>query len=165
MLSLFKKTKTHSSVKENVAQERLANSIVSACLRFQQRWADFMQHHTERFSRNGKFIVLSLFCLTAGSLSIYLIASSVVKRKASSFTVIHLKKPPYTVRSGDENTKASVIVSKAEYEKIQRFGFYMDSLARSPSGKELHDSILIHRPGLMDSILLIENIYQSQIKK
>ena len=165
MLSLFTKRKTQSPVKENPAQERLASSIVSACIRFQQRWADFMQCHTERLSRNGKLIVLSLFCLTAGSLSIYLIASSVTSRKASSFAVIHLKKLPYTVKSGDENTKALVIVSKAEYERIQRFRFYMDSLARSPSGKQLHDSILIHRPGLMDSILLIENIYQSQIKK
>lgn len=165
MLSLFRKGKTQTSVKENAAQEKLASSIVSACIRFQQRWADFMQCHTERLSRNGKLIVLSLFCLTAGSLSIYLIASSVTSHKASSFTVIHFKKYPYAAKSGDENTKALVIVSKAEYEKIQRFKFYMDSLARSPSGKRLHDSIIIHRPGLMDSILLIEKIYQSQRSK
>ena len=165
MLSLFTKRKTQSPVKENPAQERLASSIVSACISLQQKWADFMQRHTERLSRKGKLVILSLFCMIAASLSIYLIASSVTSRKASSFAVIHLKKLPYTVKSGDENTKALVIVSKAEYERIQRFRFYMDSLARSPSGKQLHDSILIHRPGLMDSILLIENIYQSQIKK
>lgn len=161
MLSLFRKRKTQTSVKENPAQERFANSIVSACIRFQQRWADFMQFHTERLSRKGKLIILSLFCVIAGSLSVYLIWSSVMSRKAS-FTVIHLKKSPYAVKSGDENTKTLVIVSKAEYEKIQRFRFYMDSLARSPSGKLLHDSILSQRPGLMDSILLIEKIYQSQ---
>lgn len=165
MLSLFRKRKTQSSVKENAAQERLANNIVSACIRFQQRWADFMQHHTERLSRNGKLIILSLFCLTAGSLSVYFIVSSVMSRKASSITVIHFKQPPYAVKSGDENTKALVIVSEAEYTKILRFKLYMDSLARSPSGKELYESILSERPGLMDSVLLIEKIYQSQNKK
>jgi len=165
MLSLFRKRKTQSSVKVNVAQERLANNIVSACIRFQQRWANFMQCHTERLSRNGKLIILSLFCVTAGSVSIYLIASSVTSHKASSFTVIHLKRTPYAVTAGDENTKALVIVSKAEYERIQRFRFYMDSLARSPSGKKVHDIIPIQRPGLMDSVLLIEKIYQSQYKK
>lgn len=165
MLPLFRKKKNHSSIKENAAQERLASSIVSACIRFQQRWADFMQHHTERLSRNGKLIILSLFCLTAGSLSIYFIATSMMSRKAPSFTVTHLKKPLSADKSGDENTKALLIVSKDEYEKIQRFRFYMDSLARSPSGKRLYDSILSQRPGLMDSILLIENIYQSQIKR
>ena len=165
MLSLFRKRKTQSSVKENAAQERLANHIVSACIRFQQRWADFMQRHTERLSHNAKLIVLSLFFLTAGSLSVYLIASSMMRRKTPSINVTHFKQPPYTVKSGDENTKALMMVSKAEHEKIQHFRIYMDSLARSPSGKKLLDSILSQRPGLMDSILLIENIYQSQIKK
>jgi hypothetical protein len=162
MLSLFRKKKAQGSLKERAAQERLANNIVSAGIRFQQRWADLMQHNTERLSRNGKLITLSLFCLITGSLSIYFIWSSVTSHKASSITVIHLKKPPYALKSGDENTKALVIVSKAEYEKIQCFRFYIDSLARSPSGKQLYDSILSSRPGLMDSIFLIENIYQSQ---
>lgn len=165
MLLLFGKRKTQSSIKGNAAQERLANNIVAACIRLQQRWADFMQRYTERLSRNGKLILLSSFCLTAGSLSIYFIASSVTSRKASSFTVIHLKKPPYAINSADENTKSMVVVSKAEHEKIQHFRFYMDSLARSPSGKELYNSIISRRPGLMDSILLVENIYQSQSKK
>jgi hypothetical protein len=165
MLSLFRKKKAYAQLKGNAAQERLANNIVSACIRFQQGWANFMQRHTERLSRKGKLIALSLFCMITGSLSIYLIAGSVSSHKTSSLTVIHLKKPPYALKSGDENTKALVIVSKAEYDKIQRFRFYMDSLARSPSDKQLYDSILSRRPGLMDSILLIENIYQSQNKK
>ncbi len=114
MLSLFRKRKTHSSVTENVAQERLANNIVSVCIRLQQRWADFMQRHTERFSRNGKLIILSLFCVTAAGISIYFIASNVTSHKASSFTVIHLKKPTYAVKLGDENTKALVLVIKVE---------------------------------------------------
>lgn len=165
MLSLFRKNKTHGSSTENEAQERLANDIVSACFRFQRKWADFMQRHTERFSRNGKLVILSLFCVVAASLSIYLIASGVTSREASSFTVIHFKKPRYAVKTGDENTKALVIVSNDEYKKIQRFRLYMDSLARSPSGKKLHDSILRQRPGLIDSILLTEKINQSQNKK
>lgn len=166
MLVIFNKKKNPGSIKENAAQERLANSIVSACMRFQQGWADFMQRYTERLSRNAKLIVLSLFCLTTGSLSLYLIGSSVVSRKASSISVIHLTKPPYAGKlSGDENTKALAMVSKAEYEKIQRFMFYMDSLARSPSGKQLHNRILTQRPGLIDSIMILEKIYQSQIKK
>jgi hypothetical protein len=165
MLSLFRKKKPYGLLKENAAQERFANNIVSACIRFQQRWADFMQRHTERLSRNGKLITLSLFCLTTGSLSIYLIASSVTMGKGSVFTVIHLKKLPNAIKSGDENTKASLIATKDGFERIQRFRLYMDSLAGSPSGKKLYDSILGQRPGLMDSLFLIEKIYQSHNKK
>lgn len=165
MLSSFRKRKPGGTVKENVAQNRFAIRIVSACIRLQQRWANFMGHHTERLSRSGKLIALTLFCLTAGSLSIYFIANSLMSRKASSFTVTHLTKPPYADKAGDENTKTFEIVSKSEYEKIQRFRYYMDSLVRSPSGKRLYDSILTNRPGLIDSILVLEKIYQSQNKK
>lgn len=162
MLSLFRKKKTPGLPIENVAQEKLANNIVSACFRFQRKWADFMQRHTERLSRKGKLNILCLFCVAAASLSIYFIASSVTHRKASSFTVIHLKKPPYAVNAGDEKTKALVIISEDEYKKIHRFRNYMDSLARSPSGKQLYESILSQRPGLMDSIMIIEELYKAK---
>ncbi len=165
MLSLFKKRKTHVAVKKNAAQEKVANSIVTACIRMQKKWADFMQHYTERLSRNGKLIMFCVFCLLGGSLSLYLIASSIMRGSASSFTITHFKATPFKGKSGDENTKAFVIVTKAEYEKIQHFRFYMDSLASSTPGKKVYDSILNQRPGLMDSVLLIENIYQSQNKK
>ncbi len=165
MLSLFRKKKVQVSFKENEEQEKVANSIVPACLRIQKKWADFMQHYTERLSRNGKLIMFCVFCLLGGSLSLYLIASSIMRSSASSFTITHFKATPFKGKSGDENTKALVIVTKAEYEKIQHFRFYMDSLASSTSGKKVYDSILNQRPGLMDSILLIENIYQSQNKK
>jgi hypothetical protein len=41
----------------------------------------------------------------------------------------------------------------------------MDSLARSPSGKNLYDSITSQRPGLMDSVRFIEQLYRGEIKK
>ena len=81
------------------------------------------------------------------------------------FHVIQVKSPRHIGKSGDEKTKATVIITKEEYDKIQRFRKYMDSLPRSLSGKKLYESILINRPRLMDSIILIENIYQSQTKK
>ena len=148
----------------NAARERAANRIVTVCVHLLQRWADFMQRFTERLSRNGKLIILSLFCMTAGSLSLYLIVSSVISRKASSFNVSHLKIPSYVDKSGDENAKAVVTITKNEFEKIQRFRIYMDSLARSPSGRKVHDSILNQRPHLMDSIFFLLSIYQSQSK-
>ncbi len=59
----------------------------------------------------------------------------------------------------------AVTISEGENEKMQNFRNHMDSLAKTPSGKKMYDAILIDRPGLMDSVILIENIYQSQINK
>lgn len=165
MFSLLIKKKLKDTSNRNAGQERVANCIESVCIRLQQRWAHFMQRQTERLSPSEKLIILSLFCLTTASLSLYLIASSVSGRREYSFTVTHLKRSPFAGMSGNENIKAIGIVTKAEYEKIHRFGIYMDSLARSTSGKKHYDSILTKSPGLMDSVILVENIYQSQIKK
>jgi len=164
MFSLFIKKKLKDTGTKNAARERAVNRIVTVCIHLLQRWADFMQRFTEHLSRNGKLIILSLFCLTAGSLSLFLIVRSVQGRKVSSFNVSHLKTPPYVGKSGDENTKAVVTVTQTEYEKFQRFRIYMDSLVKSPSGKKVHDSILYQRPHLMDSIFFLVRIYQSQSK-
>lgn len=50
-------------------------------------------------------------------------------------------------------------MSKENYLKVHLFKEYMDSLARSATGKAVYDSILISRPGLMDSVRFIENNY------
>lgn len=165
MLSLFRNKKKQKAVLENTAQDRIAKNVVGKLLRLQQRWATFMERHTERLSVKWKLIVLFFFCLCSGGLSILFIARSLMNNHATSFHVTQVKIPQHIGKSGDEKTKAVTVVTKEEYDKIQHFRKYMDSLARSPSGKKLYDNILTARPGLMDSIILIENIYQSQNKK
>ena len=165
MLPFLRKRKLPANVTENAAQDKLADRIVSACIRRQQKWADFMQRRTERLSDDGKCIVLLLFCLMAGSLSIYLVANSFLERRQSRFHIIQLSKLPITAKGGDENTKASKLISKEDYQNIQRFRHFMDSLAGSQTGRRVYDSILIHRSGLMDSLFLIEKLYQLQNDK
>ncbi len=165
MLSLFRNKKKQKAILENTAQDRIAKNVVGKLLRLQERWAAFMYRHTERLSVKWKLIVLFFFCLCYGGLSILFIARSLMNNRATSFYVTQGKIPQHIGKSGDEKTKVITIVTKEEYVKIQHFRKYMDSLAKSPSGKKLYDVILINRPGLMDSIILIENIYQSQNKK
>ncbi len=165
MLSLFRKNKKQKAVIENTAQDRMAKNIVGKLLRFQQRWAAFMQCHTERLSVKWKVIILFLFCLYSGWLSILFIADSLSNTAAVSIHVIQVKTPQHIGKCVDEKNSAITIVSEGENEKMRDFQNYMDSLARSPSGKTIYDDILIDRPGLMDSVILIENIYQSQINK
>lgn len=164
MLSLFKNKKKTPSAAGNAAQDRMAKNIVVWCIRQQQRWAAFMQRQMECLSGRGKLIALFLFCLVAGSLSIYLIVSSLSGKSSASVSVSRIKAPLHTGKTGDENTRSAIVITKQEYQRIERFRHYMDSLARSPSGKPLYDSILKQRPGLMDSVAFIENLYQSQTK-
>lgn len=163
MLSLFKNKK--ETVRDNVIQDRVAKNIVTWCIHWQQRWASFMQKQTERLSGNGKMIMLSLFCLITGSLSIYLFTSNLLGKPSAAIPVIRIKTALSSGKSGDENTRSIISITKHEYQRIKSFSDYMDSLARSPSGKLVYQAIIAHRLGLMDSIALVEKIYLSQSKK
>ncbi|MBF9252129.1 hypothetical protein I2I11_02375 [Pontibacter sp. 172403-2] len=165
MSFFFRNKKSPSSLVPNDAQDRIAKSIVNHCLQWQRKWADWMQDRTERLSGKGKIIALLLFCLLVGGYSIYLITISFTSKQNYSLSVTSIKKPQYAGRSGEERIAASSAISKEDYLKVYHFKEYMDSLARSPTGKAVYDSILISRPGLMDSVRFIENSYQSQFKK
>jgi hypothetical protein len=43
-----------------------------------------------------------------------------------------------------------------EMDRIKRFARYLDSLQASPSGKARYDSLVRLRPGLIDSLKLIQ---------
>jgi hypothetical protein len=165
MFSLFRNKEKQKRAFDNDARDSIAKIIVVNCISLQQRWAAYMQRHSERLPGKWKFIMLSFFCLSAGGCSLLLIAGSLLTNRAVSFPVTQVKRSLHIAQSGDEKTKAITIVTKEEYEKIHRFRHYMDSLSKNPAGEKCHDNILIDRPGLMDSVILIENIYQSQTKK
>lgn len=165
MFSLFKYKEKQKHAFESDARDRIAKNIVVKCIGAQQRWAAYMQRYTERLPGKWKVIVLSFFCLSAGGFNLLIITRSLLENDAISFPVTHFKAGLYLAKSGDKKTKAVAIVTKEEYEKIQHFRHYMDSLSKNPANKKRYDNILIDRPGLMDSLILIENIYQLQTKK
>lgn len=55
-------------------------------------------------------------------------------------------------------------IGQEEYRRIQDFKKYMDSIASTPSGRKIFDSIITARPGLIDSILISGYLFQSQTK-
>lgn len=165
MPSIFRNKKKTKPVVLNNARERIAKSIVDYCLQWQRRLADWMQDKTERLSGKGKIIALLIFCLLAGSYSIYLATAGLIGKQNFTLSVISIKKPRYILWSGEERIRTASDISREDYLRIQLFKEYMDSLASSPAGKAVYDSILNSRPGLLDSVRFIENSYQSQIKK
>lgn len=137
----------------------LSRGVKAGYQRIQGGWANWMMKRTANFSRPTWFVLLILFVLITGTYSIYLAVSAFTGKKGNSIAITPIKKPKHATETGEANAGPAV-VSEAEYNRIKRFRLYMDSLARSPSGKHLYDSINHHRPGLMDSVRFIENYYQ-----
>jgi hypothetical protein len=158
-----KKKKTEETT---TAKDKLATGIASAFLRVQRGFASFMNRKTEKLTMKGQKVFLIGVCLLFGGLSLYTLIAGLTSKNGRSIlqrpASIHV--PKHFDRSGDEDSKSSIVITESEMDKIHRFERYMDSLSKTKNGKIIHDSILDTRPGLMDSIKMIETIYQSQKK-
>ncbi|WP_423147051.1 hypothetical protein [Rubrolithibacter danxiaensis] len=156
---------SEKSVSKDQTLNQNSNCTVASCIHFQAKLAARMQRRSDQFSLKIKTVTLLLFCLLASSFSIYLIANNLLSNQADNvLKVTPINYPRYTKLSRAQNTAASIVINQAEYQKIHEFRRYIDSLANTASGKRFLDSILKQRPGLMDSIEFLENIYQSQNK-
>ncbi len=129
----------------------------------QDKWAGWMSRRTAHFSRKTWLLLLLLFVLCMGTSSTYLAIHSLIAKASQPLQVTPIIRPKHITETGEVTTSSSQIPD-AEYNHIKRFRLYMDSLARSPGGKWMYDSITLHRPGLMDSVRFIENYYQ-QLKQ
>lgn len=156
---LFKRKRKEDT---QVTENSIAKGAASFYLRLQTRWAKWMEKRTGSFSRGNWTLLLILFVMLTGGYDAYLLVSSFTAKAGKAFTITPIRKPRHLNETGDAKADA-VPVSETEYRRIHNFRMYMDSLARSPSGKAAYDSITYRRPGLMDSVRYIDNYYQ-QIK-
>lgn len=160
---LFKKRKTFASpvnILGTSGVESTLQLITQKCVQVQTRLADAMQKESERLSAAGKKLALAIYCIISISLSIYLITENFfykINSRHILFSPISVSKHVF-----ENDVINSVLLPDSEYNKIQLFTKYIDSLSRSISGERIKDSILKFRPFLMDSIHEIERIYQYQ---
>ncbi|MDD2305010.1 MAG: hypothetical protein PHP53_09985 [Prolixibacteraceae bacterium] len=165
MTFLFRKRKKTEKTEIGENNDRILSQMVKACLWVQNGWAQWMGRRAEHLSRKTLRLLLLAFIALAGGYSIYLIGQSFSGNQANAISITPIKKPGHVLQAGDATSQPDMIVSKTDYQGIIRFRGYMDSLTRSPAGKATYDSIILSRPGLLDSIRFIEEIYQSQTKK
>ena len=132
--------------------------------RLQHTCAKWLERKTSHFSRLNWIVILFSFIVFTGGCSIYLIATSFSGNTTQNLIVIPITKPTNSVPVKEKDIELNSIINKVEFEKIIRFRRYMDSLGRSPTGKKTHDSIVLYRPGLLDSLTIIENHYYSHLK-
>lgn len=124
-----------------------------------------MQCKTEGLSRKAKKRCLTLFCLFSVGCSLYLIIESFTRTSKQNLGVAPINVPMHSTQTGDEGTRSLLLMTKKEVEKIERFRHYLDSLGRSASGVKIRDSLLSLRHGLMDSMRVIEKLYELQTSK
>ncbi|MGN6214467.1 hypothetical protein [Parafilimonas sp.] len=159
-MKLFRRRKEK---KADSKPNAISKGMQAGYKRLQGCWAIWMMKRTENFSHRTWVVALILFVLSGSTYSTYLAVNAFTGKKSNAITITPIKKLKHATETGEVHIEAADL-SEAEYTRIKRFRVYMDSLARSPSGKILYDSITNQRPGLMDSVRFIENYYQ-QLKQ
>lgn len=133
--------------------------------RKQRRWAEYLGEKVKGWSRTRLKVALAVFCLIQGGACTYILLG-LFRNPSSKNRVEQISIPAHVIqRDTLYSDQQEVKISNREYQRFKEFRVYMDSLQHDSKGKYIYDSILHNRPGLLDSVALLESIYQQQIKK
>lgn len=163
---LFKKKKKELQSEEKATMsDKVAGKIAGVGIKAQRLFAERMNKLFMKTNYKRLKLILIFFCVSAGGYSIYLIANSVfsAEQKQQSFEIQQMDIPKHFNKTGDETVMPEATVDEQTYVQIQDFRKYMDSLKLNRANE--YDSILQARPGLMDSVQVLEQIYLSQKQK
>ncbi len=163
---LFKKQKKElQSGEKTTMSDKVAGKIAGVGIKAQRLFAERMNKLFMKTDFKRLKLLLIFFCVSTGGYSIYLIVNSVFspERKQKALEIQQMDIPKHFNKSGDETIMPEAIIDEQTYLQIQDFRKYMDSLKLNRTNE--YDSILQARPGLMDSVQVLEQIYLSQKQK
>ena len=163
---LFKKRKQkEAGADESAISDKVAGKIAGIGITLQNKFANGMNKVFEGMNTKRIKIILVVFCICCGGYSLYLLLGAIVSpdKKQSTFKIDQIDVPKHFEKSGDEMIAPESNVDEGTFYKIQQFKNYMDSLKQKKS--YLYDSIINARPLLMDTVLMLEEIYHSQKQK
>jgi hypothetical protein len=161
-----RKKKQDGPASTNRVSNRISAGVNNYVTVKQAKLAGFLNRKTQGLSTGGKKLILVAICLVFGGMSLYLIINTVW---STSKPVVSLKPkaisvPEHMDKTGEESLRPRVLVSEQDMNEVRMFKVYMDSLKKSVKGKPLYDSILKARPGLMDTVGMLEELYLLQKK-
>jgi hypothetical protein len=162
---LFKgRKKKDEDISKPSVSDKVAGKIAGAGIKLQTAFANKMNGLFRNMNNKKLKSLLVVFSLLAGGYSIYLFANAIIGtgKESPGFKVDRVDVPKHFDKSGEVQIP-DANVDEETYNKIQDFKKYMDSLKESKS--YLYDSIITARPFLMDTALMLEEIYQSQNQK
>ena len=155
MKNIFSKRKSETMGERNT----LTKGINKSYEQLKRRWANWMNAHTISFTRQRWIVLLFLFIVFVGGISVYIIIYSFRSEESCLILIAPIKKPNQILKTGEPNLGPTRSPGN-DYAHVKEIREFMDSLIKSPSGKILYDSITSRHMGLMDSLRFLENYFQ-----
>lgn len=145
---------------KTAVSDKVANKIAAAFNRLQNGFAKRMNKSFDKMNTERLKTTVVLFSIVFGGMSLYLVINAVTRPAAPKLHVDQVNVPKHFNRAGDEETVGSGYVDEATFQNITAFKQYMDSLKTFK--RPQYDSIIRARPHLMDSVALLEQVYNLQ---
>ena len=136
----------HNDIKHQIS-EKLAVCIAGVIIKVQQWFTKNMQSSTKNWKQPQRWIFLYLICLIFGGMSMVIILQPFSSGGVSK---------PLQIKFIRKNNNYSppqkgFLITKEEVQKVQQY-------------KLVHPNLDKEKPGLYDSLQLIEQVYYSQQK-
>lgn len=142
--------------KKNIAtatdpiRDRVAGKLARGFILIQTKFSNSMNKRIGSLPSKQLKVLLICFCLFSGGLSCYFIVHAILVKPKPAIKIDQVKIPKHFNRTGDEVMQSEM---PAEiYMEMQEYKRYMDSM-----GEPI-------RPGLRDSMQMLEEIYLQQQK-
>lgn len=139
--------------------DKAAEKIARTGIKVQTGFTNGMSRLLGNMSAGKLKVLLVMFCVTVGGYSVYLFGDALFSTEAkSTIKIQQVTIPKHANKGGSENLLSNQYVDEPTYQQIVGFKKYMDSLkvAKHP----LYDSVVITRPGLMDSVQILIEAYE-----
>lgn len=127
--------------------DRAAKSIATGILEIQNRFAEMLKRMTKKWRQKHQWIFLYSVCVGFGTLSILAIIQPVKTREATKVIIIKSIMVPKSIYKENK----ALTITKKEFQQVQEY-------------KGKHPDLMKTRPGLYDSLSLIEESYYSHQK-
>ena len=141
-MKLFKRKEGQVNIPDKTATG-IANGILKS-----QRWfANTLESLTNKWKQKQQWIFLYAVCLVFGGLSAAAIVHCFKVPENAKALMPKSISVPKNIFKGDK----TFLITENEFQKVQKY-------------KRTHPNLLKERPGLFDSLTLIEQTYYSQKK-
>jgi hypothetical protein len=157
LIKKYRKERASSDPNSSIGMDKIQKYYLFV----QDKWAKKMSSATSRFSKRALVCLLVSFVIVTGSIYIGIILDSFSNSTFKIVKIIPLSKAEEAISKSSVIQQELIPISENEFRRITHFRKYLDSLARSPTGKATYDSLYGCRKGLIDSLLIIENYYKS----
>lgn len=141
-MNLFKK-----NIGGNELTDKASNGIAKGILKLQNSFAKSMYSVTKKWKQKQQWLFLYLFCFLFGGLSVLVIVKSFKSREAD----IAIIPKSISIPKNIHKQSNVFVITENEFQKVQEYEHQYPNLQKE-------------RPGLFDSLSMVEQIYYSQKK-